>query len=74
MQSKKLSLVEALFNTFSGFFISLILTYTVLPLFGFNVNFEQSFFITSIFTIVSIFRGYFVRRIFNKLTYYYNFS
>jgi len=66
LQNKTISFLEALTNTCLGFLLSLLLVNIVLPLFGFNVKFGQSVEITTIFSIVSIARGYIIRRVFNK--------
>jgi predicted membrane protein len=65
MQSKKMSIIETILSTAIGFIVSLILVNVVLPLYGFDVKFTQSITITIIFTVASILRGYFVRRVFN---------
>jgi hypothetical protein len=67
MQSKRASLFESLFNTFSGFFLSLIVGYFLYPLFGMPQSFNSSFWITIIFTIISVARNYGSRRLFNFL-------
>ena len=67
MQSRKHSILETVLNTLSGFIISWIMTLLVLPLFGFNVTAGQGFTITVIYTIVSVVRSYFWRRLFNRL-------
>lgn len=62
------SLVEAWSSTFIGFVISWATTILVMPLFGMpNVTASKSFAITSIFTVASVVRGYFVRRWFNSM-------
>ena len=66
MQTKKQSFIEANTSTFLGFIVSYILSYTVLPLYGVEQSYSVSFQITLIYTIASIFRGYFVRRYFNN--------
>ena len=66
MQSKKQSFIEANINTASGFFISLLLAYCVLPYFGLNKSIATSLEVVSIFTITSLARNYIIRRIFNK--------
>ena len=66
MQTKKQSFIEANTNTSLGFIVAYILSYTVLPLYGVEQSHSVSFQITLIYTIASIFRGYFVRRYFNK--------
>lgn len=66
MQTKKQSFIEANTNTFLGFIVSYMLTYTVLPLYGVEQSHNVSFQITLIYTIASVFRVYFVRRYFNS--------
>lgn len=65
-QSKKQSLTETVISTFIGLAVSLITQIVVFPLYGMEVSFNQNIQITIIFTFVSIARGYFVRRYFNK--------
>lgn len=66
MQSKTLSLIEAITSTFTGFFVSICIQLILFPIMGIPVSLSQNFLITSIFTIASILRGYVIRRIFNK--------
>ena len=66
MQSKKQSLIETLTNVGIGWFISFIANMLVLPLFGYNINLTDGLLISIIFTIISIVRGYVVRRWFNS--------
>lgn len=61
-----MSAVEAVTSTMVGFIVSLALTLTVLPAFGYNVTSKHAWFITAIYTVASISRGYLVRRVFNK--------
>jgi len=64
-QTKLESFVESLLNTLSGFVISwLAWAYVVGPLFGIPVNLSQSFWITFVFTFISLGRNYVVRRMF----------
>lgn len=65
MQTKKASFMESLANTFSGFFVSLLLAYYVFPLFGMPKSLNSSFWIVVIFTVASIGRNYLIRRVFN---------
>lgn len=65
-QTKKQSLTETVISTFIGLAVSLITQIVVFPLYGMEVSFNQNIQITIIFTFVSIARGYFVRRYFNK--------
>ena len=66
MQSKRESLIETLTNVGIGWFISFIANMLVLPLFGYNINLTDGVLISIIFTIISIVRGYVVRRWFNS--------
>ena len=68
-QSKLESLVEASLNTASGFIVSLLVwQWVVAPLFGLPVDWAMNFWITGIFTVVSILRSYIWRRLFNAGT------
>jgi hypothetical protein len=67
MQARRHSLLEACVSTAIGFGIAYLTTLLVLPLFGFRVTVGQSLWITLIFTVISVIRGYWVRRLFNYL-------
>ncbi len=66
MQSKRESMIESLTSVGIGWFISFIANMLVLPLFGYNINLTDGVLISIIFTIISIVRGYMVRRWFNS--------
>lgn len=66
MQTKKQSLVETLTNISIGMILSILVQLVVYPIMGIKVQFYQNVTLTVIFTIVSIVRGYLVRRFFNK--------
>jgi len=69
MQSKRNSLIEILTNIGSGLLIStFIVQPLVFPIFGVYTTVSQNFILASIFTTISIIRGYFFRRIFNFYT------
>lgn len=65
-QSKKQSLKETITSTIIGLLVSLLTQIIVFPLYGLEVKLNQNIQITIIFTVVSIIRGYLVRRYFNK--------
>lgn len=67
-QTKLESLAEKLCSTASGFLMALAMwEYVVRPLVNSGVlSVENSLTITLIFTVVSIIRGYFWRRFFNR--------
>ncbi len=66
MQSKRQSLIETLTSVFVGWLIGVILNLTILPLFDYNITVVDSLWVSLIFTVVSVIRGYVVRRIFNS--------
>ena len=66
MQSKKDSLIESLTSTTIGWLIGVILNLTVLPLFDYNITVVDSLWVSLIFTVVSVIRGYLIRRYFNR--------
>jgi hypothetical protein len=66
-QKRRHSLLEACLGTAIGYIIAFVLNYTVLRLWGFKPNITDTFWITNIFTIASVLRGYYVRRLFNWL-------
>lgn len=65
MQSKKMSLVETCASTAIGYAVALATQMAVFPLFGLSVSLADNLWIGAIFTVVSILRGYAVRRLFN---------
>lgn len=64
-QSRSKSLLETVTSTAIGFVVSLLLTAAVMPAFGYPTTWSHDFWITVIFTVASIVRGYGVRRWFN---------
>lgn len=67
MQSKKHSLIEAITNTAVGFGISLLSIFIILPLVGIESTPGKNVVITLYFTVISIVRGYVLRRVFNRI-------
>jgi len=67
MQTKKYSLIESITNTFIGFMVSLVAQIIIYPVMNIKVTFSQNIKITLIFTIISISRGYIIRRYFNRI-------
>ena len=66
MQSKKDSSIETLTSVFVGWLIGVILNMLVLPLFDYNITVIDSLWVSLIFTVVSVIRGYVIRRFFNS--------
>jgi hypothetical protein len=67
MQSKTFSLIEATTNTIAGLLVSFCLQLVIYPIMGIPVSLGEKVVITFAFTIVSILRGYVLRRIFNRI-------
>ena len=66
MQTKRQSLIETLTSVFVGWLIGVILNLTVLPLFDYNITVVDSLLVSLIFTVISVVRGYLIRRFFNS--------
>ena len=66
MQSKSESMIETLTSVFVGWLIGVILNLTILPLFDYNITVVDSLWVSLIFTVISVVRGYFIRRFFNS--------
>lgn len=65
MQIKKQSFIEAIVATFIGFIISLLTSPIINWICGIKANAKQVTLSVVLFTIISIIRGFFVRRYFN---------
>lgn len=68
MQTKKGSLIEAVVNTLIGFTITLLFSPLIYWICGVNMKASQMGLVTALFTLLSILRGYVVRRFFNKVS------
>ncbi len=66
MQSKKKSFLEALTSTIVGFIITIICSPIIYNICDVKIEYKQIGFTTILFTILSIIRGYIIRRFFNK--------
>lgn len=66
-QSRKVSAIEAFTSVAIGFCVSWVLTFYVLPWWGFEPSIRHASEITAVYTVASIIRSYAVRRIFNGL-------
>jgi len=69
MQSHLLSFIEALTNVVVGFWLAVIVQIFVFSLFGLSVSFGQNLAIATLFTGVSLMRGYVLRRLFETLAF-----
>ncbi|WP_082337297.1 DUF7220 family protein [Xanthomonas oryzae] len=67
-QSKRGSVFETVTNTLVGFSINWCANMVILPMFGMPISGATAFHMGVIFTLISIARGYILRRVFNKIT------
>jgi len=66
MQTKKHSIIESITQTIIGLLTSILIQVILYPVMDIPVTFSQNLIITAVFFIVSIIRGYFIRRYFSK--------
>ena len=66
-QSRQLSAIEALANSFIGLLVSWAFTYLALPLFGLQPSPMDAVWITACYFVLSIIRSYALRRLFSVL-------
>lgn len=66
MQTRLESLIEVLANIAIGFMVTMLASPIIYPLFGVTFTVAQNFGLTLIFTVLSVVRGYIVRRWFNN--------
>jgi hypothetical protein len=66
-QSRKHSLLESVTNVIAGLIISFAIQLAIYPLMGIPVTLKQNVLLTAVFFVASFFRGYVIRRIFNRL-------
>jgi hypothetical protein len=69
-QSAWVSFAEAMLNILVGCGVALVTQIVVFPWFGIHIPLSDDLWITAIFTVVSLVRSYFLRRMFNKLHEY----
>lgn len=67
MQSRKMSLVEAIVSNVASFLISTAVQWLTFPWFGIHVSVLTNMVIVLMFMGLSVIRTYFIRRIFNWL-------
>ena len=68
MQKKRHSLIESIANTAIGFGINVTAQHLIFPLFGIFISWSENLTIAMFFTVISIIRGYLIRRFFNLFT------
>ena len=67
MQSRLMSMIEAIVNVLVGFWVAVLTQMLVFPLFDLQASFSQNIGMGLIFTVVSLVRSYLLRRFFNAL-------
>ena len=67
MQSKKMSLIETCCNIAIGYVVAVLSQIAIFPLFGINIPIHDNLMIGLWFTIISLIRGYVLRRVFNRI-------
>lgn len=65
-QSKRFSLLESIINTFVGLLVTLLVSPLIYWICNVKITIGQMTWATLLFTVVSIARNYFIRRIFNN--------
>ena len=66
-QSRTMSLVEAGTNVLVGFWLAVVTQMVVFPMFGLMATVSDHLAIGLVFTVVSLTRGYLLRRLFERL-------
>ena len=66
-QSRMMSLVETVANVGIGYGLAVATQMAVLPVFGIRVSLLDNLQIGLVFTVVSLLRGYGLRRLFDRL-------
>jgi len=66
MQTKKQSIIETITSILIGYIISLVSLFIIFPILGIESNSGKNIIISFYFTVISLIRGYYVRRYFNK--------
>lgn len=67
IQSRLMSLVESLANVCVGFGLAVLTQRAVLPWFGIAMSLGENAMLGLIFTVVSLVRSYFLRRVFETI-------
>lgn len=66
-QSKRGSLTETVVSTAIGYTVAVVTQIVIFPVFDLYVSTTDNLLIAAVFTVISLVRGYWVRRLFNWL-------
>lgn len=67
MQSRRMSLVEAITNLTVGYALAVVMQIVVFPWFGLNASLGENLALGALFTVLSLVRSYALRRVFERL-------
>jgi len=67
MQTRLQSFIESMINVAIGYGVALASQILIFPFFGIHISLSDNLLIGAFFTVISIVRGYLVRRLFNKI-------
>ena len=67
MQTRRQSMIETAASVAIGYVVALLSQIVIFPMFGIHATMTDNLLIGAWFTVISIIRGYFVRRFFNWL-------
>ena len=68
-QSRLMSLVEAVTNVIVGYGVAVVTQILIFPIFGLQTTLGQNLAMGGIFTIVSLFRSFALRRLFEAILF-----
>ena len=66
MQSRRRSLIEAIANVVVGYVLAVAMQFMAFPWFGLHPSLGETLAIGSLFTAISLIRGYALRRLFER--------
>ncbi len=66
-QSRAMSLAEAVANVAVGYGVAVLTQILVFPWFGFHASLAENMALGAVFTVVSVARGYTLRRLFEAI-------
>ena len=66
-QSRLMSLIESITNVIVGYGVAVVTQILIFPIFGLQTTLGQNLAMGGIFTIVSVFRSFCLRRLFEAL-------
>ncbi len=68
MQTRLMSMVETITNVAIGLIVSFLSQVAIFKYYDIHISLAQNLELTLYFTVVSILRGFFLRRLFNRMS------